>query len=450
MVEGHVSEELLGRFIRVEVSRREAQNVVRHLLSGCARCLEAVHRVATEAGLFGSASAAGWEQAYEKVFEHALAFANEEEQRLALEKLRGWALWGDLRPLTPQRRLSTVEADERFHTFGLYDRLLEAGRWALRSEPAEAVHIARLAIRVAERLDPARNGEHRRADLRSAAWGALGNALRVAEDFEGARRAFNEAWKILEEEGSNDPLERAALLSLEASYIKEIGEFETAESALEEALEIYRKVGDAHLQGRVLLKMGEAIGHVAPERGIAHLRKASALLDKSREPRLELSVQHALAWFLNDLGRPEEALVAVDRARPVYRQFPDASTQLRLHLLEGRIAHCLGELSEAESIFGRLREDFRVLGLNQGVVLVTIELAQVLIRQGEPARAAQLAAESYTAMRSWGLHNDALAAWLVFQDALFYGKSLGDLFERLGEYYRRHWFTPARFDPDRS
>jgi hypothetical protein len=74
----------------------------------------------------------------------------------------------------------------------------------------------------------------------------------------------------------------------------------------------------------------------------------------------------------------------------------------------------------------------------------------VLIRQGEPARAAQLAAESYTVMRSWGLHNDALAAWLVFQDALAYGKSLGDLFERLGEYYRRHWFTPSRFDPDRS
>jgi tetratricopeptide (TPR) repeat protein len=450
MVEGHVSEELLGRFIRVEVSRREAKSVVRHLLSGCARCLEAAHRLTVASGLFGPASAAGWERAYEKVFERALAFASEEEQRLALEKLRGWALWADLRPLTPQRRLSTVEADARFHTFGLYDRLLEAGRVALRSEPAEAVHIVRLALRVAERLDPDRVGERRGADLRSAAWGALGNALRVAEDFEGARYAFNEAWKILEEEGSNDPLERASLLSLEASYIKEIGEFETAESVLEEALGIYRRIGDSHLQGRVLFKMGEVIGHIAPERGIAHLRKASALLDTAREPRLELSVQHALAWFLNDLGKPEEALVVVDRARPVYRQFPDASTQLRLHWLEGRIAHRLGELPQAESIFGRLREDFRALGLNQGVVLVTIELAQVLIRQGEPARAALLAAESYTIMRSWGLHNDALAAWLVFQDALAYGKSLGDLFERLGEYYRRHWFTPARFDPDRS
>lgn len=450
MVEGHVSEELLGRFIRVEVSRREAKNVVRHLLGGCARCLEAAHRVTAEAGLFGSARAAGWERAYEKVFERALAFASEEEQRLALEKLRGWALWADLQPLTPQRRLSTVEADERFHTFGLYDRLLEAGRFALRSEPAEAVHIARLAVRVAERLDPDRIGERRGADLRSAAWGALGNALRVAEDFEGARRAFNEAWRILEEEGSNDPADRAALLSLEASYIKEIGEFETAESALEEALEIYRGIGDTHLQGRVLLQMGEIIGHVDPDRGIAHLRKALALIDTAKEQRLELSVQHALAWFLNDLGKPEEALAVIHRARPLYRQFPDPSTQLRLHWLEGRIAHRLGELSEAESIFSRLREDFRVLSLNQGVVLVTIELAQVLTRKGEPARAAQLAAESYTIMKSWGLHNDALAAWLVFQDALSYGKTLGDLFERLGEYYRRHWFTPARFDPDRS
>ena len=450
MVEGHVSEELLGRFIRVEVSRREAQNVVRHLLSGCARCLEAAHRVATEAGLFGSARATGWEQAYEKVFERALAFASEEEQRLALEKLRGWALWMDLQPLTPQRRLSIVESDARFHTFGLYDRLLEAGRWALYSEPAEAVHIARLAIRVAERLDPDRTGERHGADLRSAAWGALGNAQRVAEDFENARSAFNEAWRILEEEGSNDPLDRAALLSIEASYIKDIGEFETAESVLEEALEIYRKIGDTRLQGRVLLKMGEAIGHIEPERGIGHLRKALALIDKAREPRLELYAQHNLAQFLSDSGRPEEGLAVLERARPLYRQFRDGLVQLRLHWVEGKIAHRLGELAQAESIFGRLREELRVRGLNQELVLVTIELAQVLTRQGEPARAAQLAAESYTIMRSWGLHNDALAAWLVFQDALSYGKVLGDLFERLGEYYRRHWFTPVRFDPDRS
>ena len=53
-------------------------------------------------------------------------------------------------------------------------------------------------------------------------------------------------------------------------------------------------------------------------------------------------------------------------------------------------------------------------------------------------------------MKNWGLHNFALAAWLVFQQALSHGVAMGEFFERLETYYRRHWFTPAQFDLDRA
>ena len=214
---------------------------------------------------------------------------------MALEKLRGWAQWAQLEPLNPQLRFVTVGSDRRFHTLGFYDRLLEASRWYRRTEPVEAVDIVRLAILVAERLDPATLGEERVADLKAVAWAALGNTNRIAEDFEGARRAFNEAWRILES-GTGNPTEEARLIGLEASYMKDIGEFELAESSLEEALEIYRKADDPHQQGRVLLKMGEIIGHLDPRRGLAHIQKALALVEAEREPHLELCAQHALAW----------------------------------------------------------------------------------------------------------------------------------------------------------
>jgi ATP/maltotriose-dependent transcriptional regulator MalT len=81
------------------------------------------------------------------------------------------------------------------------------------------------------------------------------------------------------------------------------------------------------------------------------------------------------------------------------------------------------------------------------VVLVTIDLARVLAAKGETARAAQFAAECYSIMKNWGLHKDALAAWLVFQDALSQRRGIAEIFERVGEYYRRHWFLPARFEP---
>jgi tetratricopeptide (TPR) repeat protein len=192
--------------------------------------------------------------------------------------------------------------------------------------------------------------------------------------------------------------------------------------------------------------MGEIIGYIHPERGVAHLEKAIVLLDTSKEPFLWLCAQHALARFLNDVGRSEEALTLLERARPLYRQFRDDLTQLRLHWLEARIAYRLGEYDEAESIFSQIWEEFRVRNLNQEVVLVTIDLAQVLTAKDETERAAQLAAECYSIMKNWGLHKDALAAWVVFQETLSKEKARGVLFGKLGEYFRQHWFMPAQFE----
>lgn len=437
MAEWHIPEKLLAQFLRLEVSREESKRIVRHLLTGCSQCLEMARRVA----MGGRTS---WEAAYEEVFARALAFASEEERRLALEKLQGWALWAEIEPLAPQQRFAAVESDPRFHTFGFYQRLLEASRWYSHREPAEGVDIGRLAVLVTERLDTYRMGEGRVADLKAAAWAALGNASRIAEDFEGARRAFNEAWRLLES-GTGDPIEEAHLISLEASYMKDIGEFELAESSLAEALEMYRRSGDSHQQGRILLQMGEIIGHIHPRQGIAHLKQALALIDTSQEPRLSLCAHHALAQFLSDAGYPEEGLAVLERTRPLYEQFQDDFTQLRMHWVEAKIAYRLGRYGEAERILIQLWDELRARDLNQEVVLVTIDLAQVLSAQGEPGRAARLAAECYSIMRHWGLHKDALAAWVVFQEALSQGRIMDEIFERIGGYYRRHWFIPARF-----
>jgi len=52
----------------------------------------------------------------------------DEEQRLAVEKLRGWGQWASLEILNPQTRFALVESEKQYHTFGLYLRLLEASR----------------------------------------------------------------------------------------------------------------------------------------------------------------------------------------------------------------------------------------------------------------------------------------------------------------------------------
>lgn len=440
----HISEELLGRFLQNDVSKAEARRVVRHLARGCPECTGLAHRLTVEAGLWGRGMP---EQAYEEVFERALAFATAEEQRLALERLLGWGQWVVLESLNPQTRFAMVEAEASFHTFGFYDRLIDTAKLYARREPAEAVDIVRLAILVAERLDPERFGRGRVADVRTTAWAELGNMKRLASDFEGSRRAFNEAWQILEEEGTGDPLVRARLISLEASYINDIGEFETAESVLEEALEIYRSVRDSHLQGRILFKMGDVIGHIDPERGLDHIRKALSLLDMEREPRLELCARHDLAWYLNDSGKPEEALSLLEASRFLYKQFSDSYTQMRLHWLEGRIARSLGKLEESENTFRQLWEELRTRGLHHELVLVSIDLAETLAAKGELRAAAKLAGECYPIFEGWGIHRYALSTWLFFGQLLAEEKIEEAMFRRLGEYYRRHWVKPGVFEP---
>ena len=207
MADEHVAEDLLRRFLSAEVSPGEARRVVRHFVEGCPDCSQLAWQLSRQMGLLPAFRAAGtsWDERYEDVFARSLAFASREERRIALEKLRGWGQWACLEPMNRQERLTLLDADPSYHTFGLYDRLLEAGRLATRTRPADAVEIVGLAIVVADRLDAKQLGRQRIADLRAAALGELGNAKRLASDFPGARQAFDEAWRILEEDGSNDP-----------------------------------------------------------------------------------------------------------------------------------------------------------------------------------------------------------------------------------------------------
>jgi tetratricopeptide (TPR) repeat protein len=444
MAEWHMSADLFRRFLNRTAPARETKRLIRHLLHGCEACQTLASRIIAESGYWFPKRGFASQAAYEDAFESALRFADAAERRAAVSRLRGWGQWAALESLLPEERLALVMAERKFHHWGFFHALLDAGRWYAFSDPREAVLIAELAITVCELLDAAMaGGEEAAADLQARAHAFLGNARRLASDLPGAREAINEAW-CLHAEGTGDPLEKAHLLSLDASYIRTIGEFETAETTLEEALRIYTTAGDLHLQGRTLLKMGDAIGYVNPERGIAHIRRALALINTSRESRLEICGQHDLARLLTDAGRPDEALAIVNRARPLYKQFPDSWLQLRLHWLEGKIARGLGHLEEAEHIFRQLFAEFRERELHEELVFVALDLAETYVAEGQYASAARLVREVYPALCQWNLHRNALAAWLMLQNALEL-QEVDDMLGRIRLYLLRHWNRPAEF-----
>ena len=445
----HLSAELCRRFLEQRVSVFERRAVVRHLVTQCEECLGLMGRITAEGGYwFGKEGAEAYaERDYAEAFQAAFKFASGLARDIATEHLRGWGHWSALDALLPNERLPAVVMRKDWHHWGLFRAILDAARWYSSRDPQEAADIAQLALDITDLLDPlAVGGETAAKDMRAKAFALLADCRRLASDLDGAREAIAEAWKW-NEEGTGDPLDKAEILRCDASYAATIGEFETAETILEKALSLYRAADDAHLQGRTLIQMGETIGYAIPDKGLAHIERGLQLINPVREPRLELCAQHALAEFLCGAGRAQEALAIMDRARPLYREFPADRAQVRLHWLQGRIARGLGHVAEAAHILRLVREEYRARDLHRDFLLVSIDLAEAHIAAGEMKSAVRLLVETTPTMASWNLHRNALAAWLLFQKALEErskaGAGVGTLFSQLRLYYRRSWHVPT-------
>lgn len=444
MEDEHFPRETIERFMEAELSREETREIVRHLLARCRICLAAVDAAARRGDLLSGREGRPETAApgrYDEVFDKIINGTEETRMRLARERLRAGGQWSSLEGHPQPRRLVMIHNDRRLQTWGLYERLLGECRQVGHRDPAEAVNLAALALAVIEHLNPAGFGAERLADFRSAALAALGDARRLAKDFEGAREAFREAWAALEE-GADDPLEEASLVSLEASLLCDLGELEEAARLLERALALYREGGDLHFQGRTLLQQAMAVGSLDPARGVELVEEALVLIDAVREPRLELCARHNLSWLLNDNGQAREAMAMLETSRSLYAQFADAWTRILLHWLEGRITRSLGDLPEAESTFRRLWQKLRERGFQHELTLLTIDLVEVYVLQGKFEEAVELVEAFHPLLEEWGMHAEGLALWRLLRDALVARKVEAGVFRQTSLYYRRAWRRP--------
>lgn len=445
---GHLSADLCRRFLEKRVSAPEKRAFVRHLVTQCEDCLGLLGRIVAEGGYwFGRHGAKAYAEGdYDAAFQAASKFATRAERRIAVEHLRGWGHWSALEPLPPNERFSVVIEHKDWHHWGLFRALLDAARLYRSRDPQEAADIATLALEVVEFLSPYGVGDEAAArDMRAKAFAVLADCRRITGDLDEARHAIAKAWRW-NGEGMGDPLDKAYLWRVDASYAAAVGELETAEIILEKALSLYLAANERHLQGRTLIQMGETVGYANPNRGIAHIEHGLQLINAVREPRIELRGQHHLAEFLCLAQQPQEALAVMNRARPLYRQFEEAAVQLRLHWLQGQIARGLGKVAEAVEILRLTRDEYRALDLRREFALVTIDQAEAHVGQGKTPTAIRLLSETTPALASWNLHHNGLAAWLLSVKSLRERREPGAsavVFERLRLYFRRYWLVPG-------
>ena len=338
-------------------------------------------------------------------------------------------------------------ADPRFHSWGLFELLIERSWETTIPDPAHSEELGRLALRLGDRLDVTRYGAELIEDLRARAWAHVGNACRTRSELRSAEEAFEKAFDHLEK-GTGDALERGILLDLLASLRRAQRRFPEAMDLLRKAISIFLKVGDRHRAGRSLVNLSIVQSHSGhPEEGIPVLYQSLDLIDAEQEPRLLLCARHNLATYLADAGRAVEARDLYRETRPLYRDFGEPWVQNRRQWVKGKIARGLGRAVRAESLFLKAREGFLAEGISYDTALVSLELATLYAEQGRTADLKRLAEEIVPVFASRKIHREALAALAFLKQAIEAEAASLDVIVRVAAFLKRAENDPGlRFE----
>jgi tetratricopeptide (TPR) repeat protein len=430
----HPTPQELRAFAEGELPKDGARVVVSHFLRGCRACrteaaaLLNLIRIRQGPRETTPERVQAYDQAFDRVLEVLEAGRAPREAPAAVESAH--PAW-----------LQTL-AGVPHHLRGpeLIASLLQRA-WSLRHQrPAEMVKVARLAVLTSGALSPDEHGAGPVADLQCEAWSALGNAYRVTGDVAQAQEALDRAASLLEG-GSGDPLLRARLFDFQASLESTRGRYDRALMALDVVVSIYREQGDQHLEGRALVSKGLQAGYAGrPRQALRFTREGLALLDQQREPELVLNALHNQLWFLLESGRTREARRFLESHRE--RLAAGETQRVDLLWLEGRIAGALGDLDTALALLEEAHRSFGMSELPHKAANVTIDLAALAIRQGQPARARALIRSAEDAFRDLAAPKSTLVALSFLHRRLMDREVPVHLVIRLADLVRRGMATP--------
>lgn len=424
----HLTDHDLERFRENLLGPEERRRAFAHLMAGCEPCRDSARKVFFP----------GQDVEFSRVFRRLHALLLEAEAQLKVERQRGHELWRLLEPLDQTERMLWAKNDPRLHVWGVYERILQEARQALRHDPRDAVALAHLGWMIAQRLSAKVYGSKRVRDFQGVASTLLGNAKRLYGDLHGAGEDLDRAEALLAQ-GTGDLLEAASLLSVRASLKTDLGDFESAAALLRKAGACARQMGDRHLEGKYLIAWSSSIGWVDPERGLELARRGLERLEEGTDHHLELGGRHLQALWANELGRTADARRMLEACRPLYDRYDDPVTRGRLLRLEGLLARSEGRLDEAERCFARQVELYEKHNFDFDLALAGLDLAEVLSQQGRLAEAISILGGLYPVLKGWNLHVDILRSWLGLQETLQHNAVQAQMFRELAMTMRRKW-----------
>jgi hypothetical protein len=227
----HPGAETLARYARGELPRAESRELERHLMA-CLDCQKEIDRLSAGAGTVRW-QAHRFRPARKDPDPADPAKAAERRKELAdtLQALGdiigivGERELEELLRLPEHQRRARLRDDERLRHLHLCELLEARCRAAWIEAPAEAVELARMAVLLADRLDPETYGAKRLRDVRAVAWLHLGNAFRIvseaAEPPEETAPAEPEAPEAPEDSDAYPEIRPQTFLIREATHLAE-------------------------------------------------------------------------------------------------------------------------------------------------------------------------------------------------------------------------------------
>ena len=437
------SEELSG-FLVGELPPRRARAVVAHLAGGCMECRQRLAPAARALLCPERTPVAAYEIPVRRALATGAAYAAAlEAERAAVERL--------VTAVAAGRRASLPATNQpAARDWAWHERTLSQAEACRGVDPKAAIQAAALAVTAAGRLDPGAHGAEAVADAQARAWAELGNARRVGDDFEGAEQAFEAAAERFAR-GRREPRLRAELLNLVSSLRREQRRFDVAARLLEAAHDLYRKLDEPHLAGRMLVNRGITAIHAAEtEAAVTALSRGLTLIDHEREPALTLAAVHNLVHCLLDLDRCEEAARLLWRCRRLYAMHGNPLDLLRMRGLEARAAAGLGQHKRAERIFSDVRAAFARNDLHYDAAVVSLYLGAMWLDQGRTAEVVQLVDEMLITFHRLGIGRETAASIIMLRRALDTGEATVALVRAAARDLQRSGPSPARREPGES
>jgi tetratricopeptide (TPR) repeat protein len=397
-----------------------------------------------ERTLIHRAAAAAGQRTAQATRTHLLA----ERHRETAREHRAWAeqRWSRLAKLSAERQEPIIGAlfgDEK--SWALAERLCLASAAAASHQASEALRLARLAVRLAER-SPGPEAWL----LRLCGWCEpfLANATRVGGELSNANKVFVRADDLWARGAAGDPyglLDGTRRLDLRASLLRQQGHFDEALALLEQALAASPPEAAARL---MIIKAATHTRAGDYELALQVLEQTDSRIDEQREPRQLFLHRFSLTNTLCHLERFEAAEPLVTLVETLAADLGNELDQVRTVWLKGKTWAGLGRVAEALAFLSRVRRYFRSKKIAYDFALVTLEVAVLHLDQGRTRLVQELARELLWIFEGQKVHTEALAALTLFCRAAEAEEAGAEWTRSLIKYLYRAQHNPSlHFEP---